>query len=208
MPRIIKILDKTQPADQKLGTQYLSVVEVGGAYAQHFFDLIEFLELRTLIISDIDSTALNVKNRYAACAVHAGTRSSNSCINTWLPNGGTVFTPVQLTLVPDDQKIAGHRRIAYQVPEIAGGPCGRSFEDAYMLANPAMFPMTGTAANALELEARDMAGDVKKSNFALEHAISDTDWIIPRYIREGLVWLTAEDAASLTAAAAAGGPYA
>jgi putative ATP-dependent endonuclease of the OLD family len=208
MPRIIEILDKTQQADQKLGTQYLSVVEVGGAYAQHFFDLIEFLELRTLIICDIDSTAMNANSRYTACAVHAGTRSSNSCINTWLPNGGTVLTPVQLTLVPDDQKIAGHRRIAYQVPEIAGGPCGRSFEDAYMLANTAMFPMTATAANALELEAGDMAGDVKKSNFALEHAISDTDWIIPRYIREGLVWLAAEDAMGVNAAPAPGVPNA
>jgi hypothetical protein len=208
MPRIIEILDKTQPADQKLGTQYLSVVEVGGAYAQHFFDLIEFLELRTLIICDIDSTALNTNNRYAACAVHASTTSSNSCINTWLANGGTVLTPVELLFIPDDQKIAGHRRIAYEVPEIAEGSCGRSFEDAYMLANPAMFPMTATTANALELEAGDMAGDVKKSNFALEHAISDTDWIIPRYIREGLVWLAAEDAAVVTAAPAAGGPNA
>ena len=80
MPRIIEILDKTQGGDQQLGTQFLSVVEVGGAYAQHFFDLIEFLELRTLIICDIDSTALNANNRYAACPVHAGTRSSNSCI--------------------------------------------------------------------------------------------------------------------------------
>jgi putative ATP-dependent endonuclease of OLD family len=205
MPRIIEILDKTQAADQQLGTQYLSVVEVGGAYAQHFFDLIEFLELRTLIISDIDSVALNAKNRYAACPVHAGTRSSNSCINTWIPNGGTLPTPAQLTLILDDQKVAGHRRIAYQVPELAGGPCGRSFEDAYMLANPVMFPMTATTANTLEVEAGDMAGDVKKSNFALEHAISDTDWIIPRYIREGLVWLAADGATDVTVAPATGG---
>jgi putative ATP-dependent endonuclease of OLD family len=113
-----------------------------------------------------------------------------------------------MTLVPDNQKIAGHRRIAYQVPEIAGGPCGRSFEDAYMLANPTIFPMTATAANALELEAGEMASDVKKSNFAMEHAISDTDWIIPRYIREGLVWLAEEDATCVNAAPAGGVPNA
>jgi putative ATP-dependent endonuclease of OLD family len=208
MPRIIQILDKTQPADQQLGTKYLSVVEVGGAYAQHFFDLIEFLELRTLIFCDIDSTALNANNRYVACAVHAGTRSSNSCINTWFPNGGTDLSPAQLTLVPDNQKVAGHRRIAYQVPEIAGGPCGRSFEDAYMLANPAVFPMTATGASALELEAGDKASEVKKSNFAMEHAISDTDWIIPRYIREGLVWLAEEDAIGVNAAPEGGVPNA
>jgi putative ATP-dependent endonuclease of OLD family len=142
-------------------------VEVGGAYAQHFFDLIEFLELRTLIISDIDSVALNAKKRYAACPVHAGTRSSNSCINTWVPNGGTLPTPPQLTLILDDQKVAGHRWIAYQVPELAGGPCGRSFEDAYMLANPVMFPMTATTANALEVEAGDMAGTSRNQTLLL-----------------------------------------
>lgn len=34
-----------------------------------------------------------------------------------------------------------------------------------------------------------LAQDIKKSEFALRFAINETDWVIPRYIDEGLRWL-------------------
>lgn len=34
---------------------------------------------------------------------------------------------------------------------------------------------------------------MKKSKFALELALSDGDWNIPRYIRSGLTWLAEGD---------------
>src|SRR5690606_19638036 len=37
LPRIIRMLDKDLAKGKKLGSQYLSVVEVGGAYAHLFF---------------------------------------------------------------------------------------------------------------------------------------------------------------------------
>jgi len=80
----------------------------------------------------------------------------------------------------------GIRRIAFQIPEVEGGPCGRSFEDAFILANPARFPLDdGDRA----LAAYELAGAQKKSAFALEHAIESRDWNVPRYIAEGLRWL-------------------
>ena len=41
-------------------------------------------------------------------------------------------------------------RVAFQVPEGKGAPCGRSFEDAFMLANPSLFGLASppTAACA------------------------------------------------------------
>ena len=40
-----------------------------------------------------------------------------------------------------------------------------------------------------ELQAWDAASTVKKSEFALKYAIAEKDWVIPRYIEEGLAWL-------------------
>ena len=201
LPKVIQSLDKALPDGQKLGSQYLSIVEVGGAYAHLFFELIEFLELKTLIITDIDTveevTTKSGKKKWAACPVHLGVRSSNACINKWFENPKDTDArpnPTQLLAAKEEQKIAGKRRLAYELPESDGGPCGRSFEDAFMLANGSLFPLSGKTPRELELEAFEDAQEVKKSHFALDHALKVTEWNVPRYIREGLLWLAVNDA--------------
>jgi len=52
----------------------------------------------------------------------------------------------------------------------------------------------GVAAPARELEARTLAGGYKKSDFAIEFSIADTDWTAPRYLIDGIRWLAASDA--------------
>lgn len=37
-----------------LTSQYCTIIEVGGAYAHRFFDFVDFLEIPTLILTDID----------------------------------------------------------------------------------------------------------------------------------------------------------
>lgn len=80
LPAIIKKLEDSDPAAPKLSTQYMTVMEVGGAYAHIFFELLGFLELRSLIITDIDSVE---KAGGVACAVHDGAVTSNACLKTW-----------------------------------------------------------------------------------------------------------------------------
>ena len=87
------------------------------------------------------------------------------------------------------RQVKGRNRIAYQCPELADGPCGRTFEDAFILANAALFGLTGTTREALELEARSNASELKKSEFALKHAIAETGWTTPTYILDGVRWL-------------------
>ena len=58
-----------------------------------------------------------------------------------------------------------------------------------MLANPVTFDITGETAEERETQAWDAACTVKKSEFALNYAINETGWTIPRYIEEGLSWL-------------------
>ena len=62
----------------------------------------------------------------------------------------------------DTDKNRGRLRITYQRPENPSGPCGRTFEDAFMLANIQKFGLIGTTSNELELNARVEAAKVKK----------------------------------------------
>ncbi|MBK8285801.1 MAG: AAA family ATPase [Ahniella sp.] len=239
LPRVMRALDHDDPT-LKLTSQYITIMEVGGAYAQLFIPLLEFLELRSLIITDLDAVKRNDEKKLEACLVHEGETTSNSCIKYWfaparvaapapgvrveepatapgpapeaapvvpawamtdvaavepsdddeeVAAGATLF-PLSMALEADNSaKTRGSLRIAYQVPEAPGGPCGRTFEDAFILANQALFGITGATNDALAKAAKVKAAKQKKSKFALTYAIKKTDWATPRYIEEGVRWL-------------------
>lgn len=183
LPVMIRKMDAAAVGQPMLGSQYLTVMDVGGAYAHRFFDLLRFLELRTLIITDIDSVRPNDKNKRVAVPVADGQFTSNGGLKAWFIED---VSPADLLAKTTDDKIANGCRLAYQIPEVDGGACGRSFEDAFILANPALFALGEGDQAALAYE---VAADQKKSMFALEFAIEKTEWNVPRYIAEGLCWL-------------------
>ena len=186
LPKAIGKFDEQNGSN--LGGKYLSIMEVGGAYAHLFYNLVDFLDLRTLIVTDLDS--VDAANNRTKCKVSAGTHSSNASVNRWFdPDGGNSPTLPELLAKTDIEKSLGCRRIAYQVPHTDGDACGRSFEDAFILANPNKFGVAGPTAMERETQAWGLAQNVKKSEFALGFAINDTAWAIPRYIAEGLRWL-------------------
>lgn len=191
LPRMIRSLDQGQPEEKRLSSQYLSIIEVGGAYAHIFFDLLEFLEIRTLVITDIDTVKANEKGYLVACQVAQGERTSNACIVSWF--GKPVIRPAELLLADNTAKVIGKRRLAFQQPEEDGGPCGRSFEDAFMLANADKFPFVAPSGEEREAEAWGAALIVKKSEFALKFALTLETWNTPRYIRDALLWLAKND---------------
>ena len=245
LPQVMRTLDAVDPS-LKLGGQYITIMEVGGAYAQLFIPLLEFLGLRSLIITDLDAVKRNSKNKLEACLVHEGETTSNSCIKHWfnaakdtapapetvteapeeeptttppaasqaalataeaaaaepadedeeeVADGATLF-PLSTAMAANDAvKTRGNLRLAYQVPETPGGPCGRTFEDAFILANQIVFGVTGATNAAVAKAAQDKAAKQKKSEFALTYAIKKTEWVTPRYIEEGVRWLAASDTA-------------
>ena len=186
-PRWIEKIDAELPPGGKLSSQYIAVMEVGGAYAHRFHGLLDFLELRTLIITDLDSVRPNGEGKRVACKVSEGAYTSNACLKEWF---GDDISPADLIGKADDDKVSGARALAYQVPESAGDACGRTFEDAFILANPALFGIEGAADR--EQTAWDMAHAVKKSEFAIKYAIMEANWAVPRYIKEGLLWLATD----------------
>ncbi|MFZ6758151.1 ATP-dependent nuclease [Undibacterium sp. Ji50W] len=188
LPTIIKKLEDADPKAPKLSSQYTTVMEVGGAYAHIFFELLDFLELRSLIITDIDSVE---KPGGSACEVHKGGATSNACLKSWFD--GSDMSITGLLAKTEAEKLCRKRRIAFQHPEVVKGPCGRTFEDAFMLANGVTFGVAGSTSDELEASAMALASKVKKSEFALKYAIKETIWVAPRYLVDGVKWLAAID---------------
>ena len=109
---------------------------------------------------------------------------------------GAILFPLSIVLEADSAaKTRVNLRLAYQVPEASDGPCGRTFEDAFILANQTLFGITGATNEALTKAAQEKSSKQKKSKFALTYAIEKTDWVTPRYIEEGVRWLAASNAA-------------
>lgn len=184
LPVIIDKLDAASSGGLSLSSQYITIMEVGGAYAHLFFDLLDFLELHSLIITDLDSVKTPGGEK---CPVHEGTASSNACLQAWFDD--KLCNPAILLEKRDDEKVKGTKRIAFQRPEERGGPCGRTFEDAFMLANPDMFGIDNSDRRRQVQQAWNLLASVKKSDFAIRYAIEQTDWTAPGYILDGLAWL-------------------
>jgi predicted ATP-dependent endonuclease of OLD family len=188
LPKMIKLgatpgLDLTQ--------SYLSVVEVGGAYAHIFKDFLKFLQVPTLVITDLDATNDEKKK----CRVDQGMSTSNATLKQWLPKK-VALADIQAST--DAERTDGLIRVAFQVPEIAGGPCARSFEEAFCYANAAWLlankeKLHGTGdlftqadAGALEGAAYDIV--FPKVDFAIDLILNE-GWRTPKYIADGLLWL-------------------
>lgn len=209
MPRLCEIVDRDLDEERKLSKQYITTVEVGGAYAHIFYPLLNFLELKTLVITDLDAVRSatrtdkkgKVRQVWEKCPVAAGEKTSNAAIREWFrPAGGEGDGYAEGTPAPeidlktllaktDAEKLSGYRRIAYQVPEKPDSKvCARSYEDALVLANPDRFQLAESEDQAED--AWEIAQDLPKSETALRFAIRETNWKVPRYIHEGLKWLS------------------
>lgn len=186
MPRIIKIIDAGDilPPESKLGRQYVTTIEAGGAHAQVFYPLIEFLELKTLVIADLDAVKL-VESKWKKCPCVEGERTSNSALKTWFDD--KEISVKALIAKETADKTKRFCRIAYQIPEEGSTHCARSYEDALILANLSDFGIPNDADAAKK--AWEVAQDFRKSEEAIKYAIREESWNVPKYIEEGLAWL-------------------
>lgn len=174
-----------------LASQYVTVMEVGGAYAHLFYPFLDSLGIPTLVITDLDAVKPDSTKKLKSCCVTEGTTTSNEGIKKWFNNEDITLTELEKAAA-DELPVIGRRGLAYQVPEIPGGACGRTFEDAFILANPEIFKLKYFRSKSVadqEQQARELARGQKKSNFALRFAVAEEDWTTPRYIRRGLEWL-------------------
>jgi predicted ATP-dependent endonuclease of OLD family len=185
-------------------SQNISVIEVG-AYSQIFEKFIDFLDIKALIITDLDAVNGDGKK----CDVATGVDYSNEAIKFFFNN--TSLADLKGLTIANKlfNKIAGiwtnqadgQLSVVYQTDE--NGYNARSFEDAfihinkvYVNNNKAGFrglqnrELFENGTGAYELAERCIK---KKTHFALDilyHSNADfSNWETPAYIKEGLLWL-------------------
>lgn len=201
IPTFMKKMDIEASDSEELPllSQNISIVEVG-AHSHIFHKFIEFLGIKTLIITDIDSVDGNGK----ACKVTDGEKTSNSALINFFKDRSwqdTVNATWKDKIYPPNPKIL----IVYQTNEL--GYHARSFEDSFIsinkdfvnsskehfrgLKNRYLFDENSNDAYYLAEHCIN-----KKTHFALDilyHSAPDlSNWKIPTYIKEGLEWLRAD----------------
>jgi putative ATP-dependent endonuclease of the OLD family len=186
-----------------LKRNYLTVLEVGGAYAHRFASLLEFLDISYLVITDLDSVDPN-DERKVCRADKVGAFTSNASLKFFLNESKISDLAV---LEPEKQILADDKCfVAFQKPTSVAGhdpeqPMhGRTFEETFTYHNMQLFRDKNIVGITIpdgkdferEYEAvfkRVKSSSFKKTAFALDVASSEVDWVTPLYIAKGLCWL-------------------
>ncbi|MFI1096323.1 ATP-dependent endonuclease [Streptomyces sp. NPDC020917] len=192
---------------------HLTILEVGGAFAHKFQQLIDFLEITTLAITDLDSVRAS-ENGGKCMTTESGAVTSNESLKHWFPELASID---EFLALPDSEKIierdgkeCGNIRAAYQTrrPVTWGSEtaalAGRTLEEAFALENlswtqdRARRALGLCIADASKLTLMDLHEEIykrvrnlDKTRFALG-LIAETDatWMAPQYILDGLTWLS------------------
>lgn len=137
LPLMIKKLS-VEEKESSLINEYISVVEVGGAYAYKFEELLNFIDVKTLIITDLDS--VDPSNNYSSSPPLIGEnyKTRNKTLSEWIPKNESIDKLIEYeeTDKMNDRQIV---RVAYQYPvKIEASEtkiCGRSFEEQFIIKN-------------------------------------------------------------------------
>ena len=167
----------------KLVSQYYTIIEVGGAYAHKFIPFINFLDIPSLIITDIDPISGG-----SSCNVSEGESTSNATIKWWFRKIKDLDaeTPILLSdivALENTDKTMDNIHIEFQTAE--NSICGKSLEEAIRNVNRELYGLTEPVT---ESTIRFNAGN-KKTEFALKLIYETDTYNIPEYIKKGLVWL-------------------
>ncbi len=211
LPSMMMKIDSENSEIEKynpLLSQNISIVEVG-AYAHIFDYFITFLGIKTLIITDLDSVKPDANG--IKCKVSEGTHTSNASIKYFLNNVdfNTLKPLLQeskiLSKIDNNWKEdkTGLIYIAYQTEQ--NGYHARSFEDSFISINFEFIKSNKERFKSLinkekldksasdYYEIADTCID-KKTLFATDilYYSSEifTEWKVPEYIKEGLLWLS------------------
>ncbi len=188
LPDMIHKCDKNglfESQKYKLPAQYYALIEIGGAYAYKFIPFINFLGIPCLILTDIDS----MEDGRTKSTVSKGKVTSNVTIKWWvrtlknLPEDDTQNISLsEIIALTSEQKTQGKCHLEFQTKE--NNLCGRSLEEAIKNVNRGFYGLSDMATE------EDLEFDGKsKTDFALNLICDNSNYEIPKYIKDGLVWL-------------------
>ncbi|MBN8641536.1 MAG: AAA family ATPase [Flavobacteriales bacterium] len=200
---------------QSLNNEYISVLEVGGNYTHKFKELLKFIKVKTLIITDIDSVDPAEKRRSCSTST-ANSVTCNSTLKDWIPKKENITDLINCF---EEEKFEGNLiRVAYQIKESDNDfYVARSLEESIIYKNLDFFKNKFKDNNISEeeilievkskfelLKKVNLSGDIdiyklspnsdEKSQFTFDLMTFNEEeaglkWEVPLYIKEGLEWL-------------------
>lgn len=212
LPYFINKFDEEKVSDPNyvpISSQNISIVEVG-ANAEAFDKLVRFLDIQTLIITDIDTIlkteSQNGRMVYKANKVEGATHTSNATIKKYFnaPDINSSGYPQWFNdLKSNNLAIKNTTKIKVYYQTTENNYHARSFEDAFININLESIKTNRESINGLQnIDNLDTVNNVydlterilkKKSDFAfslLYLALSKSiDWQMPLYIRNALEWI-------------------
>ena len=210
MPLFIKKVAKP------LENEYVSIIEVGGAFTHKFKEFFKFLNTKVLVITDIDS--VDETSNKSCHVLKPMAKTSNPTLSTWLPEKAKISELLALSF---DEKLDKSKiiRVAFQINEDGSQFVPRSLENAIINCNRDFFESKylledGSEINVYEsfnfkklqriddLISMDTTRDQsevdptskQKTEFTFDlltfdESGSGLEWKVPKYISEGLEWL-------------------
>lgn len=196
LPRMV---EKSAPA---LRQCYITILEVGGAYAHRFTGLLKFLSIPYLVITDIDS--VEPDGRHKVCRADTKrAQTSNASLKQFL--GVESIAKLSKLGVAKKSQTEYDRFIAFQTALTVrhNGKrkkmLGRTIEETFIYQNLDIYR---AGEMVLDIEIPEhlpdvyetvyefvRSGGLKKTDFALDVLSSAGGWVVPEYISEGLEWL-------------------
>jgi len=187
---------------KRLRTSYLTILEIGGAYAHRFDELLTFLQIPSLIITDLDS--VHPDGRHPACRADTdGALTSNASLKRLLK----VETVEELLALEDEQKadkekdryISFQSGVTIQDGDATLDMIPRTLEEAIAYQNFGLLrggqldigiDIPENLGDAFEEIWKHIgSGSFKKTDFAMDLLANDPAWTVPEYIAEGLTKL-------------------
>ena len=181
--------------------RYVTILEVGGAYAHRFSGLLKFLKIPYLVITDLDS--VEHETRKVCCADTEGAQTSNASLKHFFEV--TCIAKLREFSVDQRTQTVENRFIAFQTPVKDGSEemLGRTFEETFIYENLEMFraekiplgieiPQSCPTETYKAVYQYVKSGSLKKTDFALTLLDSSEKWIVPKYISDGLYWLKSQ----------------
>lgn len=193
---------------KNLNNEYVSIIEVGGAYTAKFKELLKFVNAKSLVITDIDS--VNPADSRRACQTDTENAvTSNSTLLNWLPKKKLISELI--TCSEKDKFDTDLIRVAYQINENTSAYVARSLEEAIINRNKDFFTakyiIEGVEKSVQDSFSKLIGKDVTKSSpdqlapnskektdftfdlITFNETEARLNWNVPKYIEEGLVWL-------------------
>ncbi|WP_444660299.1 AAA family ATPase [Flavobacterium columnare] len=208
------MINKVAPT---LNNEYISVLEVGGNYTHKFKEILHFIKVKTLIITDIDSVLpSNIKKEnLKECKVDTvNAITCNSTLKGWIPR---LVNISDLNNCLEEYKFDGNLiRVTYQIRESDDDNyIARSLEESIINKNLIFFK-SDYLENGKKIKIKNHFKLLKskkvlnapwdlrpknssaKTNFTFDLMTFDEEatnsvWEVPLYIKEGLEWLAKND---------------